>query len=205
MPAFRDIWFFLLCTGCRLEEMVELRREAVDLKKKAIRIQAYDDWEPKTENSIRTIPIQDELADILKRIMDSHRFNNIFVTQDGTSRRNNLLRSFKSSMKAALYSLRGIPTRKHLTKEERLKWFSDMEEVKKDLAKLDIHSLRYTFITELISAGVNPKAVQYLAGHSDIQTTLNIYAQCRPEPVQQAIEKLPWKPFVTNSSQNSKS
>jgi len=37
------------------------------------------------------------------------------------------------------------------------------------------HILRHTYITNLILAGVNIKVVQYLAGHSDIKTTLNIY------------------------------
>lgn len=37
------------------------------------------------------------------------------------------------------------------------------------------HQLRHTYITELIIAGANIKTVQYLAGHSDIKITLQIY------------------------------
>jgi len=38
------------------------------------------------------------------------------------------------------------------------------------------HLLRHTYITELIKGGVNIKTVQYLAGHQNVQLTLNIYA-----------------------------
>ena len=39
----------------------------------------------------------------------------------------------------------------------------------------DFHSLRHTHCTELLLAGVTPKAVQLRLGHRDIKTTLNIY------------------------------
>lgn len=37
------------------------------------------------------------------------------------------------------------------------------------------HILRHTYITSLILSGANVKVVQYLAGHSKVETTLNIY------------------------------
>ena len=46
------------------------------------------------------------------------------------------------------------------------------------------HILRHTYITNLIHAGVDPKTVQYLAGHENSKTTMDIYAKVkynRPE------------------------
>ena len=46
------------------------------------------------------------------------------------------------------------------------------------------HLLRHTYITNLIHAGVDPKTVQYLAGHENSKTTMDIYAKVkynRPE------------------------
>ncbi len=46
------------------------------------------------------------------------------------------------------------------------------------------HILRHTYITNLILSGANIKIVQYLAGHSKVETTLNIYTHLmdsRPE------------------------
>ena len=44
-----------------------------------------------------------------------------------------------------------------------------------DMPSFDYHSLRHTHCTELLEAGVPPKAVQLRLGHKDIKTTLNIY------------------------------
>lgn len=99
----------------------------------------------------------------------------VFPTQDGAKRTNNVLREFKRHMAAALKKLGRTP-----------------EDITKEMRRLDIHSLRYTFVTELIDSGVNPKVVQQLAGHRNIQTTLAIYAQCRPASADSALGKLPW-------------
>lgn len=41
------------------------------------------------------------------------------------------------------------------------------------------HQLRHTYITNLIAASVDPKTVQYLAGHENSKTTMDIYAKVK--------------------------
>lgn len=41
------------------------------------------------------------------------------------------------------------------------------------------HQLRHTYITNLLHAGVDPKTVQYLAGHENSKTTMDIYAKVK--------------------------
>jgi len=41
------------------------------------------------------------------------------------------------------------------------------------------HMLRHTYITNLIYAGVDPKTVQYLAGHENSKTTMDIYCKLK--------------------------
>ena len=41
------------------------------------------------------------------------------------------------------------------------------------------HQLRHTYITNLIHAGVDPKTVQYLAGHENSKVTMDIYAKAK--------------------------
>ena len=41
------------------------------------------------------------------------------------------------------------------------------------------HVLRHTYITNLIAAGVDPKTVQYLAGHENSKVTMDIYAKVK--------------------------
>ena len=57
--------------------------------------------------------------------------------------------------------------------------------------KVTPHQLRHTYITNLIHAGVDPKTVQYLAGHETSQITMDIYAKVkykRPKEVATALE-----------------
>ena len=41
------------------------------------------------------------------------------------------------------------------------------------------HQLRHTYITNLIYAAVDPKTVQYLAGHENSKITMDIYAKVK--------------------------
>ena len=38
------------------------------------------------------------------------------------------------------------------------------------------HTMRHTFCTNLANKGMNPKALQYIMGHSNINMTLNYYS-----------------------------
>lgn len=49
------------------------------------------------------------------------------------------------------------------------------------LPKFSCHILRHTFTTRLCEAGVNVKIIQDVLGHSDISTTMNIYADATKE------------------------
>ena len=56
---------------------------------------------------------------------------------------------------------------------------------------VDFHSLRNTFITNLSLSGVQPKAAQTLARHSDINLTMNTYTMLRVLDQAAAVEALP--------------
>ena len=52
------------------------------------------------------------------------------------------------------------------------------------------HMLRHTYITNLIHASVDPKTVQYLAGHESSKITMDIYAKVkynRPDELVQTL------------------
>ena len=45
--------------------------------------------------------------------------------------------------------------------------------------KVTPHMLRHTYITNLIHSSVDPKTVQYLAGHESSKITMDIYAKVK--------------------------
>lgn len=49
------------------------------------------------------------------------------------------------------------------------------------LPKFSSHSLRHTFTTRLVEAGVNIKVVQNVLGHADFSTTMDIYTDVTKE------------------------
>ena len=98
----------------------------------------------------------------------------------------------KNSISRKLSSIRGLYN--YLVREDIVKdnYFNRINNPKKDkyLPKflkdeeaLDFdvtpHQLRHTYITNLLYAGVDPKTVQYLAGHENSKTTMDIYAKVK--------------------------
>jgi site-specific recombinase XerD len=62
-----------------------------------------------------------------------------------------------------------------------------------DTAQLDrrgFHALRHSTATLLLTAGVNPKVVQELLGHSQISLTLDTYSHVVPTLLEEAGDKL---------------
>ena len=60
------------------------------------------------------------------------------------------------------------------------------------------HMLRHTYITKLCDSGLDIKKIQYLAGHSTVEMTLNIYAhaiQNRPSDLKTEINNIFSGPF----------
>lgn len=66
------------------------------------------------------------------------------------------------------------------------------------LPNFSCHTLRHTFTTRLIESGMNVKVIQEALGHSDIQTTLNIYADVTKELKKQQFAQL--NDFITENN-----
>ena len=65
------------------------------------------------------------------------------------------------------------------------------------LPNFSCHSLRHTFTTRLIESGMNVKVIQEALGHSDIQTTLDIYADVTKELKQEQFTQ--FDDFISNN------
>ena len=110
----------------------------------------------------REIPIHPVLLGRLKELHESRQGQHVFVNSAGRKWDMHVWHRLKYCLRKA-----GIP-------EEGL----------------TLHSFRYTFVSQLVRAGVNIKVVQRLAGHKTVAITLGIYAQTTKEDEREGIERL---------------
>lgn len=61
---------------------------------------------------------------------------------------------------------------------------------KVQMPKVTPHVCRHTYCSHNASAGMNPKHLQYLMGHSDISVTLNTYTHIEFENVIKEVKSL---------------
>lgn len=181
---------FALGTGLRLGEVLGLKWSDIDFKEHTLSVQRsvrrvveiqrdgsrnriLKEVPPKTENSFRTVPIPDIILNKLKSykreqnelilaIGEDYQNNNyVFCNNDGTIM---------------------DPKKPNRRLSSVLK--------SNDIELITFHGLRHTYCTRLFEAGVPPKTVQSLVGHSDIETTMNIYTHVMKETKMEAVDKI---------------
>lgn len=137
-----------LLTGMRFEELANLRCNDVDLEQKIIYVRNKEGFTAKTSNSIRQIPMSDELFSIVDHLVkDRGETDYLFTSPGGNKlRERSMLEVCKRVSKNA-----GIRSRAF------------------------IHKFRHTFATMLVQADVPIETIKELLGHSSINETL-IYA-----------------------------
>lgn len=168
-----NITIILLETGLRISELFGLTFRDVDLVNNSLTVdhQLIRDKEtsfkitpPKSASGIRTIPLTVKAKEAFQNVIANRRTPSREIMIDG---RSGFL--FLTST--------GIPysrtTVAFLFDTANKRYQADHS--KPPLPKVTPHVLRHTFCTNMVNAGMNPKHVQYLMGHSDISITLNRY------------------------------
>lgn len=61
---------------------------------------------------------------------------------------------------------------------------------KVQMSKITPHVCRHTYCSNQVKAGMNPKTLQYLMGHSDIGVTLNVYTHVGLEDASKELDKM---------------
>ena len=79
---------------------------------------------------------------------------------------------------------KGTPT-KNSTYDAHLAKIADAAGMK----RFSMHALRHTFATRCVEAGMRPKTLQILLGHSNIATTMNLYVHLSDDERKKEIEK----------------
>ncbi len=161
---YRHIFLLALYTGMRIGEIVVLTKEDIDLKNRIIHISKSISTDlnknfiigtTKTGNGRRKIVMNDNayavLNDALECMYPNER-NLVFCRENGDLINRSMVNA----------ELRRIC-------------------VKMGMKKFSMHAFRHTFATRCVEAGLNFKAIQGFLGHSNITTTLDIYADLQDD------------------------
>ena len=184
---YYDELIILLGTGLRISEFCGLTVADLDFDKRVINVDhqllygagiGYYTEPPKTESGIRQIPMTENVYNALQNVLKNRKGAKPIIV-DGYSdfifigsRGNPKIASGYDSM------FRGL-----------VKKYNKCREVA--LPKVTTpHTLRHTFCTNKANAGMNPKALQYLMGHSNIIMTLNYYTHATFESAKAEMDRL---------------
>lgn len=174
----------LLRTGLRISEFCGLTVNDLDFTNRVINIdhqliklkRNYIVQPPKSENGVRQIPMSDEVYQSLKNIL-KHRRKQKELEIDGYKDFLFINRNGNPNVAVNYEAVFRKLVNKYNSKHEE------------QLPRITPHVMRHTFCTRLANAGMNPKALQYVMGHSNITITLNLYAHASLETVKAELQR----------------
>ena len=195
-----NLFVFMLSSGLRVSEVCGLTWSDIDFENGTLSVNrelmkrslngtyGYHVSVPKTKGSVRTIPLLPDARLALTRHKKSmDHIKNDFVL-DGLS---GFVWLTKDGVPLNHQNVDGVLNRvvdaynrdesRNATKEGREPFL---------VRKISAHSLRHTCATRLCEATDNVAFVAAYLGHSNIQTTLNIYAECQPDFMQRTAEEI---------------
>lgn len=165
-PMFRILAF----TGLRKGELLGLRWKDIDFKNKTLSVKqtlaTVENWRlefqvPKTEKSLRTISLDDETLQVIKRWQLRQKELFLKFGIKALKKGNQLL--FTTEENKPYYLDFINHNLKQIVKEHNLKYITP-------------HGFRHTHCSLLFESGASLKEVQVRLGHTDIKTTMDIYA-----------------------------
>lgn len=169
--SYENQYKFVLQTGLRTGELVGLKWSDIDFGKRTVAISRtmeyrykVGEWRvgpPKSKSGYRTIPLTDEAIRILK----------------DQKEKNSKIKVINIEWRDQVFlSRKGEPV-KNSTYDTALFKICDKAEIR----KFCMHILRHTFATRCIEAGMIPKTLQKILGHSNIGITMNLYVDATEE------------------------
>lgn len=175
---YYDGIYILFYTGLHVSEFVGLTINDIEFDKERIKVDhqlqrtrnmEYEILTPKTEKGERYVPMQKDVADCFRRIIQNRKHPKIEPMIDGYS---GFLFLDKNDMPMVALHWE--------------KYFQHIREKYNSIYKVQMpcitpHVCRHTFCSNMAKSGMNPKTLQYIMGHSDIGVTLNTYTHLQFE------------------------
>ena len=211
---WRPLFTLLLGSGMRVGEAVGLRWEDCDFDKKIISVNhnllyrrqdrrhktKFYITTPKTKNSIREIPMFDEVEEALleeKSLQEIIGPNTTVV--DGYS--GFIFRNRYGDCLSPHCVNRVIDRicEAYNKKEAELAEAEEREPIL--LPHFSVHQLRHTFCTRLCEVEDDLKFIQYVMGHADIRTTMDIYNEVTKEHKERTANRVKSKLLISKEKE----
>ena len=206
--GWKPVITVLIGTGMRIGECLGLRWSDLDFKKRFISVNhnlvymRLDDEDgnlhintPKTSAGERSIPMIEQVYDAFREEYEIQQITG-FCTQEIDGYSGFIFTNSSGSI--TLPSAVNCAIRKIVADynaEEKEKAQAEKREPF-FLPDISAHHLRHTFCTRLCENETNIKVIQSIMGHKDIQTTLDIYADCTEEKKKEVVSNMENKIFV---------
>lgn len=137
---------------------------------------------PKSDAGKRVIPIRDDVCSCFKNLLKSMDKKVTPVISDNKGKSySGFLCLDKNGM--PMVALHWEKYFEHICNKYNSIYVTKMP-------KVTPHVCRHTYCSHCASAGMNPKHLQYLMGHSEIGVTMNTYTHVEFENIQREVEAL---------------
>ena len=180
-PEYATYIWIAINFGLRISEIAALSVESINLKTQRITIDATITYnagnyfaESQTKNgNARILPMSDQAVEFFKKIIrKSQKTPYTFTSPDGS----------KSEVRHLLFYWNDHPLNAMILKKPMARLAYKIGH-----PRLHFHGLRHSYCSLLHHQGVSLKEAQYLMGHRDLNTTLEIYTH---------LEHIPEKVYV---------
>lgn len=206
--GWKPVITVLIGTGMRIGECLGLRWEDLDFEERSIDVnhnlvhrklekngESLHINTPKTKAGCRTIPM---IGQVYEAFLEEYELQKItgFCTQE--------IEGFSGFVFTSSNGTVTLPTEVNRAIHRIVEDYNEEEKEKARLEKRDplllphfsAHHLRHTFCTRFCENETNLKVIQTVMGHKDIQTTMDIYADCTEEKKKEVVKNMENKIFI---------
>lgn len=179
--------YILFKTGMRISEFCGLTLSDVDMKGRKIHIDKqlqrtregkYMIADTKTTYGERYLPMTEEVYQCFKKLTARRRKTKVEPMVDGVG-------GF------LVLDQNGMPyLALHWEKRFEYALKKHNRTYREELPKITPHVCRHTYCSNMAKSGVNAKTLQYLMGHADIATTLNVYTHSGYDDVEKEVREV---------------
>lgn len=180
-------FYILFHTGMRISEFCGLTVKDINMKERKINIDhqlirwsdmQYGIESTKTNAGTRQIPMTEDVYQCFKKILENRKGRKVEPVIDG-------YRGFLYMDKNGKPMV-GMHWEKYF--QHAVDKYNSLFKV--PLPKITPHVCRHTYCSNMALAGMNPKTLQYLMGHSDIGVTLNTYTHLKYDDAREEVQKM---------------